>query len=214
MKTLGKIIFGVVALVLVVVVVELMAHKSVSARPPKQLGSSPSVVDPDTIPAGSKIVPDPSSPSTIPDHDPSASPKPVSEYHESDEVMEPYKLSKNPYQWRGHSGILEMRMPVIASNGVFVSVVPLAGLKFRKMISEHIAVYEVMVSNEESGDELAVILPNSEPPDVTRPWRILVDGPLEATTSMDTPLTITAVRFEGYYSTPKPPIADQQSPPN
>jgi hypothetical protein len=140
-------------------------------------------------------------PVTVPPPPETKAKVPALVYHESDELLEPYKLAKNPYQWRGHSGVLVTRMPVIDPTG-FVGYVPLPGLKFDKMISEHIAIYDVIVTNEESGDQLAVILSNSEPPKIGQAWRILVEGPLNGTSGLGAPLTITAVRFEGFYEPP------------
>jgi hypothetical protein len=107
------------------------------------------------------------------------------EYHESNEVITPFALSKNPYKWKGRSGILDtVNVPILmGSSGVVVTSVryPGGSLKFEKMIDEHTATYSVLVDEGEvvADGEIAVILPDSDPPDPSRPWRVLVEGPME-----------------------------------
>ena len=111
-------------------------------------------------------------------------------YHESDEVISPYEISRNPYKFKGHSGIL---------NG--------GSLKFEKMIEENTATYAVLAEEESviPEGEIAVILADSDPPDSGRPWRVFVEGPMDAVNGLGNKITVTAVRFEGYYlPTPKP----------
>ena len=97
--------------------------------------------------------------------------KVANEYQESNEVMHPYDLSKNPYKWKDHSGILDTQnVPVLmGSADVVVTYTGYsgAGLKFEKMIDEHTATFSVMVGEEGSmiaDGEIAVILTDSDPP--------------------------------------------------
>jgi hypothetical protein len=129
-------------------------------------------------------------------------------YHESDEVLYPYDLSKNPYQWKGHSGILDtLHVPMVMENGTRMGQVSYPGgcLKFSKMLDEHTAIYDVLVGNQSVLPEgvLAVIVPNSEPPNSARPWRVLVEGPIDAVNGLGQTITLTSIRFESYY-TPSP----------
>ncbi|MGP8251147.1 MAG: superinfection immunity protein [Terracidiphilus sp.] len=139
-------------------------------------------------------------------------------YHESNEVLDPYDLSKNPYKWKDHSGILDtIEVPVIMGNGTRMGQVTYPGgcLKFSKMIDEHTAIYEVMVAHEDVGPdgEIAVLLADSDPPSPLRPWRVFVEGPMEAVNGLGQTITLTAIRFEGYFSPPPPePAQAPQGP--
>jgi hypothetical protein len=131
----------------------------------------------------------------------------VPAYHESNEILDPYDLSKNPYQWKYQSGILDtINVPLVMNNGTRVGQVAYPGgcLKFNKMLDEHTAVYEVMVGHEDvqPDGEIAVLLSNSDPPTSLRPWRIFVEGPMDALNGLGQTITLTAVRFEGYYTPP------------
>jgi hypothetical protein len=205
-KTIGKVFIGVVLLAIVGIVLLVALSGSLTQKveqqgAPQQLPQrqdKPAAAQEKTPPVGGEEA----------DSTPGSPDRPVetaATYHESSEMMEAYQLSKNAYQWRGHSGILDAHMPLIRSDGKLEGWLPLPSLKFNKMISEHVAVFEVMNSGEESGDELAVVLPDSQPPDVTRPWNILVVGPLEGQSAGGAPITVTAVRFEGYYFKPVSP---------
>ncbi len=56
-------------------------------------------------------------------------------------------------------------------------------LRFERMIDEHTAIYQIMtVQYELTPDgEIAVLLPDSNPPDPKRLWRVLLEGVLEGT---------------------------------
>jgi hypothetical protein len=73
------------------------------------------------------------------------------------------------------------------------------------MLDEHTAIYDVLVGNQSVLPEgvLAVIVPNSEPPNSARPWRVLVEGPIDAVNGLGQTITLTSIRFESYY-TPSP----------
>jgi len=105
-------------------------------------------------------------------------------YHASDEVISPYEISRNPYKLKGRSGILKG-----------------GNLKFEKMIEEHTATYAVWAGEESiiPEGEIAVILPDSDPPNPGQPWRVFVEGPMDAVNGLGNKITVTAVRFEGYY---------------
>jgi hypothetical protein len=136
-----------------------------------------------------------------------SSPSPVADPYNpnSNDVLDPNDLVKNPYEWKGHSGILDtIQMPIIAANGARMGFAPYPGgcMKFNKMLDEHTAIYEVMALDDgavESEGELAVILKDSDPPSSARPWRIFVDGPMEAVNGLDQTITLTSVKFEGYF---------------
>lgn len=135
-------------------------------------------------------------------------------YHQSDEVMTPYALSKNPYKWKGHSGILDtVNVPLLmGEGGVVVTTIryPGGGLKFEKMIDEHTATYSVLVGEGSviPDGEIAVILTDSDPPESSRPWRVFVEGPMEAKNGFGAAIQVVTVRFEGYYV----PLPPQQQP--
>jgi hypothetical protein len=111
-------------------------------------------------------------------------------YHASDEVISPDEICSNPYKLKGHSGILDG-----------------GRLKFEKMIEEHTATYAVWAGEESiiPEGEIAVVLPDSDPPDSGRPWRVFVEGPMGAVNGLGNKITVTAVRFEGYYVPPPKP---------
>jgi hypothetical protein len=139
-------------------------------------------------------------------------------YHASNEIIRPYEISRNPYKLKGHSGILDtVNVPILmGAGGVVVTSVryPGGGLKFEKMIDEHTATYSVLVIEEGSAipnGEIAVILPNSDPPDSSRPWRVIVEGPMEGVNGFGAAIQVVTIRFEGYY-VPLPPQQPVQAP--
>ena len=70
----------------------------------------------------------------------------VSAFGQSNEVFDPNGLVKNPYQFRGHSGILNTdETPVLMANGARFGGMsfPFASMRFEKMIDEHTAMFEV-----------------------------------------------------------------------
>lgn len=126
------------------------------------------------------------------------------------EVVSPYDLSKNPYRWRGHCDILDTtHVPMVVGNGLRMGYVSYPGgaLSFNKMLDEGTAVYEVMAAGEEvePQGEIAVGVTDSNPPDSGRPWRVFVEGPMDAVNGLGTTITLTKVRFDGYYSPPQAP---------
>jgi len=168
------ILVGILVVLLLAVVLYVAAHRS----------------------SGSAITPPPSAATAVGEA--------VTKYHESDEVLDPYDLSKNPYKWKDHSGILDnVEVPLVMSNGTRVGQVAYPGgcLKFEKMLDEHTAIYSVLVGEGSvvPDGEIAAILPNSDPPDSRRPWRVFVEGPMEAVNGFGSTITVGAVRFEGYY---------------
>jgi len=142
----------------------------------------------------------------------------ANEYHESDQLLSPYDISKNPYKFKDQSGILDtIHVPLVYNNGVQMGSVPYPGgaLRFNKMIDERTAIYEVMVGHEdvEPDGEIAVILTNSDQPSSLRPWRVFVEGPMEAVNGFGAAIQVTAIRFEGYYTVPPPePAQAPQGP--
>jgi hypothetical protein len=132
-------------------------------------------------------------------------------YHASDEILWPYEIIKNPYKFMGHSGILDIRMPFVGYRGEVVAN-PwnlVGGLKFEKMIDEHVAIYSVNAYDQEGErtvtmqeGELAVILTDNEPPDISHPWRVFVEGQMEGVNGFGSKIKVTTVRFEGYCHLP------------
>jgi hypothetical protein len=140
-------------------------------------------------------------------------------YHESNEVISPYEISRNPYRLKGHSGILDtVNVPVLmGAGGVVATTVrfPGGGLKFEKMIDENTATYSVLVGEDGSvipDGEIAVVLPSSDPPDSSRPWRVFVEGPVEGVNAFGAAVRDVRVIFVGYYVPPQPPVQVPQLP--
>jgi|SRR5208283_3663785 len=184
---------GLLGLGIVAVCVLIVVHSSNRQTSSETPSSSPAVAE-DAKPGSSEVA-DP--------YDPN-----------SNDVLDPNDLVKNPYKWKGRSGVLDtVQLPIMAGNGARMGFAPYPGgcMKFNKMLDEHTAVYEVMAYEDgvvQSQGELAVILKDSDPPKSARPWRIFVEGPMGAVNSLDQAMTLTSVRFEGYFvppsSQPKP----------
>jgi hypothetical protein len=142
------------------------------------------------------------------------------EYRASDEIISPYEISRNPYKLKGHYGILDtVNVPLLMGTGGVVATsirYPGGGLKFEKMIDEHTATYSVLVGEGSviPDGEIAVILPNSDPPDSSRPWRVFVEGPMEGVNGFGAAIQVVRVRFEGYYVPlpPQQPVQATQDP--
>jgi len=120
------------------------------------------------------------------------------------ESFDPNVLVKNPYQFKGHSRVLDARQtPVLMPNGSQLrgTLVPFVCMKFERMLDEHTAVYEVQAYEDGvvmPQGELAVILSDSTPPDPKQRWRIRVEGPMDGWNGFGAKITVTAVRFDGY----------------
>ncbi|MGO8719638.1 MAG: hypothetical protein ACLQMO_10505 [Acidobacteriaceae bacterium] len=91
-----------------------------------------------------------------------------------------------------------------------------SSIRFDKMLDEHTAVYDVMTIDQAAlaaadpdymvpDGQIAVILPDSTPPSLAKPWKVLVEGPVTGTNAFGADLTVTTVKFEGYYEPPPPP---------
>jgi hypothetical protein len=132
----------------------------------------------------------------------------------SNELIYPDELSKNPYRLKGHSGILDTTHVSIRGAKVepFAFSFPGCCMRFEKMIDEDTATYEVLAGGE-SG-EIAVVLDDSDPPDPTRPWHIIVEGARDATNGFGAAISVSTVRFEGYASLPIAAQAASPSPAN
>jgi len=79
-----------------------------------------------------------------------------------------------------------------------------APFRFDRMLDEHTATYDIYADNYSGGidGQIAVVLPDSIPPDLGRPWKVRVIGPLTVTNVFGAKLTIVAVKFEGYSDPP------------
>lgn len=139
----------------------------------------------------------------------------ASGYHPSDDLMNPYDLSKNPYKYKGKSGILDtLHVTLIGPNGTGLKLpYPGGGLRFEKMIDEHTATYAVLAGDQDvlPDGEIAVELDNSDPPKPTVPWRIYVIGPMDGVNGFGQDIKVSEVKFEGYYAQPTPPSDAPQS---
>lgn len=139
-----------------------------------------------------------------------------SNYKVSNEVLDPWELSRNPFKWKGTSGILDTaRISMPMPNGQRAHIpYPGGGLHFSKMLDEHTASYDVIVGGYDAHEdgELIILLSDSDPPNPLRPWRVYVEGPYEGVNAFGGAVRDTAVRFEGYYEPPVEP-AKVQSPP-
>lgn len=126
-------------------------------------------------------------------------------------LLYPAQLTKNGFKWKGQSATLDtLRMPVLSDNGNVMGSAPFPGgtLRFEKMLDEHTAMFQVLTLGDgdgvdvESEGEIAVITPDSDPPDSSKPWQVVVSEPLSGQNAMGGPVTVSAVRFMGYTKLP------------
>ena len=155
-------------------------------------------MDPDAIPASAKI--EPASSTTE-----GANPASTAQPH--DEPLIPIDLvtlSKNPFKYKGRSGVLDTsKLPILTPDGTlmgYTTLAPYGSLKLDKMLDEHTAIYNIVNASLEPDGQIAVKLPNSDAPDSGRLWKISVEGQLEGTNAYGASITVSSVRFEGYYS--------------
>lgn len=128
----------------------------------------------------------------------------------------PYDLSRNPYQLRGRSVVLDTRrVPLIGTNSANFSIpLPSGNMRFEKMVDEHTALFSVLVGRNEYTEDgqLAVHLKDSTPPELTRPWRVFVEGPTPMVNGYGVSVQITQVRFEGYVEAAIVPTVAEPTP--
>jgi hypothetical protein len=115
-------------------------------------------------------------------------------YTPSDQVLNAAEISKNPYRFKGMSGVMNANR-----------------LRFSNMAGDQTAIYDNVLSY--SSDQLAVHVDNNEPPSTGRWWRIYVDGTMNGTNGFGAPITIGEVRFEGYADPSPQPVAIPVLPP-
>lgn len=106
---------------------------------------------------------------------------------QSTKVFDPNVLVKNAYQFKNQSGILD-------TNRTY--------MRFDKMLDEHTAMFEVRGYG--TNGQLAVMVQDSVAPDPYRQWRVTVLGPMHGTNVYGAEVTVTAIRFDGYYVPPPP----------
>lgn len=146
-------------------------------------------------------------------------------YWPSNQIIYPYDISRNPYKYKGKSGILDtLDVPLLFAMGGKRVATPYPGgsLEFENMIDEHTAVFGVRAAGQfgvEGSNKIAVELENSDPPEPIRPWRVYVEGSRDVETEDGETVTIGVVRFEGYAPLPDrpPPVrapAPSSSPTN
>lgn len=199
MKGFLKAMMGIGIVAVLVLIVIFSSGKDKDRSSLETPSASPSSTASDASSSGSIQVADP--------YDPN-----------STNVLDPNDLVKNPYKLKGRSGILDtVQTPIIAENGARMGFVPYPGgcMKFSKMLDEHTAVYEVMALEDgtiQSEGELAVILKDSNEPASAQPWRVFVDGPMDAVNGLGQTIAVTAVRFEGYYIPPPKPAEASPAP--
>ena len=132
------------------------------------------------------------------------------QYRPSDQIFTPFELSKEIYRYKGQSGILDTLTIYMTDAGTPLGPEkwghwPGGSLRLERMIDEHTAIYKILTLQDggtAQDGEIAVLLPDSNPPEPLRFWRVLVEGVLEGTNYMGATIQIPAVRFEGYVEEP------------
>jgi hypothetical protein len=139
-------------------------------------------------------------------------------YHQSNELISPYQLSKNPYQYKGHSGLLLTTLiQLVRSDGLVGPQMPWpgGGMRFVKMLDEHTAIYSVLTGQDDVSPDtqIAVELPDSNPPTSTKLWRVYVEGADDFENGFGATIQVAKIKFEGYGSLPPPqPSPSEQKP--
>jgi len=114
-------------------------------------------------------------------------PHAVPGYTPSDNVLSAAEISKNPYKFKGMSGIMNP-----------------GWMHFSHMAGDQIAIYDA--SFIYSDDQLAVTMDDNDPPSTNRRWRVYVEGADDFTNELGASVRIGEVRFEGYADPPPQPI--------
>ena len=123
-------------------------------------------------------------------------------------IIDPQEIVANPYRLKGRYGVLDPAHVWIRVDDGSLRRVSCLGpcLHFEKMIDAHTATYEIG-----SAGEIALSLEDSDPPDVTRPWHVYVEGSREGTNGFGATIHVATLRFDGYglmptqISSPAPP---------
>lgn len=209
MRRTTKIVLVLVAIAAVLTVIcafpyqlgrlaSYVVHPSASAKTSDTGLHGTVPVDPDTIPASAKIE---QASSTAESANPASTAQP------HDEPLMPIDLvtlSKNPFKYKGHSGVLDTsKLPILTPDGTllgYTTLAPYGSLKLDKMLDEHTAIYNIINASLEPDGQIAVKLPNSDTPDSGKLWKISVEGQFEGTNAYGASVTVPAVRFEGYYA--------------
>jgi hypothetical protein len=131
------------------------------------------------------------------------------------DLLRPYQLLKDPFKDKGKMVIfIGLDFPILANGtlATYQSLDPriakqagVKGLRFDRMISEAICLYDIMgvevpgSSSPQMIGELAVaIKPGEQVPDDTRPWAAEPLGIMEGTNGFGAAIQIPAVRFWNY----------------
>jgi hypothetical protein len=109
--------------------------------------------------------------------------KSASGYTPSDTVLSANEIAKNPYKYKGMSGIMNPSM-----------------MHFSNMAGDETAVYDMNFVF--SADQLSVTMDNNDPPSTNRWWKVYVEGASDFTNRLGATVTIGEVRFEGYADPP------------
>jgi hypothetical protein len=104
-------------------------------------------------------------------------------YSPSNNVLNYAEISKNPYKFKGMSGIMN---PVL--------------IRFDHMAGDQTAIYESRFIY--ASDQLAVTMDDNDPPRTDRWWRVYVEGPDDFTNGLGASIEVGEVKFEGYADPP------------
>ena len=131
-----------------------------------------------------------------------------------DEItLHPYDLLRNPYSHKNHIVTLNAEEWPMLYNGQVLRYLDggsvrvglgYSGLRFKKMLDEHTAVYDIMGMDAQGSSDLEMLgqlavqgSPGGEL-DVTRMWDVEPLGSLEGSNALGGTVTVPAVRLWGY----------------
>jgi hypothetical protein len=114
-----------------------------------------------------------------------------------------YELTKNPFKMKGQYVILDTgHMPMLGYADTVRATIGMKGIRFKHMLDDGLAIYSVLAAVDSlSGDEveeLAVELPDNNPPDVSRPWLVQVEGTRDGTNGYGATIQTATVKFIRY----------------
>ena len=114
----------------------------------------------------------------------------ASRYMPSDTVLEANQIARNPYKFKGMSGIMAP-----------------GEMHFSHMAGDQIAVYDMnFIYND---DQLAVVVDNNDPPKTNDLWwRVYVEGADDFTNGLGASVQVAEVHFEGYTDPPPQPALE------
>lgn len=130
-------------------------------------------------------------------------------------IVHPYELVKNPFQDQHRIVSLELNArPILIDGQAVFYTAPIdprmgeqygwMGLRFNKMLSEGVAIYDVLGQNARGSDpdllgQIAVIMaPRSQPPSLQQDWDVEPKGTIQGTNGFGASISIPVVKFWGY----------------